>query len=293
MMKPTLVIGDVHGHLDRLEALLKQEGVIGECLSCAGSGDAIDPEGKVVDACAKCHGVGIDRINHDVEVVQLGDLGHYGIDTMSADRLTWEYAPRWLDVILWGNHDRATIDGRHFFMGYQQPLLQTMGAIDTARGRGQLQLAHEAHDFLLTHAGLHSAFKYNEIPSLIKDSPKLLVEWLNECDDWDHSDGNEPPPPTYEGAFRAIRDAIGKKRGGSAHAGGILWRDSRESLYKGFRQVFGHTKKDETREYANDMGKSYCIDVGDQHNGRLVGLWLPEERMVEVNTNRNETWEKP
>src|ERR1035438_3170973 len=79
----TLVIGDCHGHLDRLEALLLQEGIIREC---ADSGPV--------------------RYNREVEVVQLGDLGHYG-DTQARDRSIWAHAPSWLDVILWGNHDRS------------------------------------------------------------------------------------------------------------------------------------------------------------------------------------------
>jgi hypothetical protein len=55
--KPTLVIGDVHGHLDRLTALLEQEEVI-----------------------ARNDSDGYDRVNHDVRVVQVGDLGHFGAD---------------------------------------------------------------------------------------------------------------------------------------------------------------------------------------------------------------------
>src|SRR5271165_5087096 len=98
MPKKTLAIGDVHGHLDRLETLLLQEGII-------------DVDGT--------------RINDDVEVVQLGDLGHFGSQTKGEDKLTWETAPSWLDVILWGNHDRAVIERKHVFGGYATPYPET------------------------------------------------------------------------------------------------------------------------------------------------------------------------
>ena len=283
----TLVIGDVHGHLDRLEALLKQEGIIGECPICHGTGDYQRPSATEPGMCLKCNGVGISRINHDVEVVQLGDLGHYGIDTVTADRLTWEYAPKWIDVILWGNHDRAVIEKGHHFGGYANPDGQTKDAIDAAITEGKLKLAYEAHGFLLTHAGLHSEFQHNKIPSLLKTSPKLFAEWLNECD----IRGADDPPPEYTNDFRAIRDNISPLRGAHFRAdGGILWRDAREPLYDGFKQVFGHTSRDEdvTRTYPADDGLSYCIDVGNQYNGRLKGLWLPEERVVEIHLKEDQ-----
>lgn len=275
-VKPTLVIGDCHGHLDRLEALLTQEGIIGVCPECDGTGDDLRPPES--EFCVSCTGTGIARINHDVEVVQLGDLGHYGADSMGKDRLIWEYAPRWVDVILWGNHDRAIIDGRHFFMGYQKPLPETTRAIDQAILKGQIRIAHAAHGFLFTHAGLHACFKHQKIPVELKRDIEQLVDWLNECDGWS---ANEPAPDEDE--FLAIVNAISRMRGGPCDAGGILWRDARESYYPDFRQVFGHTARDTTcRTYESPVGNSYCIDVGDKHNGRLMGMWLPDERVVEV-----------
>jgi len=96
-----------------------------------------------------------------------------------------------------------------------------------------------------------------------------------------------------------VRDAIAIKRGGHAHAGGILWRDIEEKLYPEFRQVFGHSADHKYREvrYCNQWGysrleipeyagQSYCIDVGgpDKWPGAkcLAGIWLPEERIVRV-----------
>lgn len=247
--KRTLVIGDCHGHLDRLEALLKQEGILDDC-----------PDSGVV------------RRNHDVEVVQLGDLGHYGIDGRDKDRSVWMAAPHWLDVILWGNHDRALIERRHHFGGYVKPFPETLEIVLACQRENKLRLAHEAHGFLLTHAGLHAAYKVNKAPH---DDPAATAAWLCARDDEDSQDSE----------FLAIRDNIGVRRGGRATAGGILWRDASESLYKPYRQVFGHSAKDEsaTRAYqSKGAGDSYCIDVGNQYNGRLKGMWLPECQVVEV-----------
>lgn len=250
--KRTLVIGDCHGHLDRLEALLKQEGIVDDC-----------PDSGVV------------RRNHDAEVVQLGDLGHYA-DTQPRDRSIWMAATPWLDVILWGNHDRAVIDGRHFFMGYQKPFPETVEAINAGIKSGLVQLAYEAHGFLLTHAGLHSSFKYNKAPH--GDATEIAA-WLNEREgeDWQGED------------FLAIRDAIGASRGGRSTNGGILWRDASEGLYKPVRQVFGHSSKEKVRTYqAGKTGDSFCIDVGNQFNGRLAAIWLPGETVVEVKLDNDQ-----
>lgn len=250
--KRTLVIGDCHGHKDRLEALLRQEGILSEC-----------PDSGIV------------RRNFDVEVVQLGDLGHFG-STQAKDRAIWESALKWLDVILWGNHDRAVITDAHFFVGFQKPFPETVDLLKEATRRGQLRLAHEAHGFLLTHAGLHSAYKYNKGP---QGNATEIADWLNLLE----SEGSKDQD------FLAIRDAISNTRGGRSPYGGILWRDCSESLYEPVRQVFGHSAKDKVRKYqSKGMGDSFCIDVGQQFNGRLAAIWLPEETVVEVKVDQDQ-----
>lgn len=244
--KRSLIIGDCHGHTDRLEALLLQEGIL-----------------------RKCPDSGTIRHNNDVEVIQLGDLGHFG-DTQANDRSIWTYASKWLDIILWGNHDRAVIDGGHFFMGYQKPFPETLEMIKDCVKNGQLRLAHESHGFLLTHAGLHSSYKYNDAP---QGDATTIANWLNEREQ--ENSQNED--------FIAIRDAISHSRGGRSKSGGILWRDASESLYKPVRQIFGHSAAEKVRRYqAKGIGDSFCIDVGQQFNGRLAAIWLPEEKIVEI-----------
>lgn len=245
--KRTLVIGDCHGHIDRLEALLKQEGIIEDC-----------PDSGVV------------RRNFDVEVVQLGDLGHFGTDTQANDRRIWQEGTQWLDVILWGNHDRAVVDRGHIFGGYGQAFPETLEAVKAAQASGQLRLAHCAHGFLLTHAGLHAVYKHNKAPH---QGAEEIAAWLNAREE----EGSEDPD------FRGIRDSISYTRGGRATHGGILWRDASESLYDAVRQVFGHTKGHKIRRYeSKGIGDSYCVDLGDPYNGTLAGIWLPDETIVEV-----------
>lgn len=284
--KPVLAIGDVHGHLNRLEALLRQGGIIGECPNCGGSGDKLlerfepelmEPRVEEWSECPTCQGDGVARLRDDCLVVQLGDLGHFGSSweygkmvpgSSMGDMLTYSFAKKWIDIVLWGNHDRAVIDKYHEFTGYIAPAPETFRIMKDLRDEGRQLLAYSAHGFLLTHAGLHSQFKHNQRPEETTSDPVACAKFINEeCDL----------------ALNGITDAISTKRGGRSVYGGILWRDASESLYGGFRQIFGHTSKPKIRRYYTKAGVSLCIDVGDKDNGRLAGIWLPEERIVEVN----------
>lgn len=274
--KPVLAIGDCHGHLDRLEALLFQEGIIGNCEMCAASGDVGDE--TTVEICPACKGFGTTRVNHDCVVIQLGDLGHFS-QGQTADSMIYEAADKWIDLMLWGNHDRAAFYPEHEFSGYQEPLPATKHRMQLMRHEGRIRLAHVAHGFLLTHAGLHKSFRHNKVGDELRKSPLALALWLNTMDDY--SD-NRLVQQKDAKDFIAIRDAIGVHRGGRSPAGGILWRDASEALYGDYRQVFGHSSKPTVRTYQTKAGNSYCIDMGTEHNGLLGGIWLPSERLVEV-----------
>jgi hypothetical protein len=266
-MKPTLVIGDVHGHLDRLAALLEQEGIVRD----KGNGEW-------------------ERINHDVEVVQLGDLGHFGDGSPTGDLLCYEYAKDWIDVLLWGNHDRAVIDSWHAFRGYTKPRPEVYHLMKLYEHEGKLRWAVARHGHLITHAGLHRRFHYNK-PPIDKTNPEDVAQWINGAltgeDDQDRA---------------AVRHAISRRRGGSSSAGGILWRDIDESLYDRFPQVFGHSADHKNHAIRYVWGKghtrklehvpehvenlSYCIDVGGKgdlpSDDCLAGIYLPEGRIVRV-----------
>lgn len=300
VQKPVLALGDVHGHLDRLEALLKQEGIIDRCPACKGTGDlharAGGPTMVQTIMCNRCDGDGIARINTDVTVVQLGDLGHFGGSggSPTGDLLCYRAAAnRWIDIVLWGNHDRAAVDAGHAFSGYFPPTAETRHYMQILINEGRYKLAHAAHGFLLTHAGLHTAFRDNENVGVnVKENPEDFAEWINLVSGPDSlGDPNQ----------MAVRDAIGSIRGGSSRHGGILWRDIREKLYMPFRQVFGHSadstgmvrycweknnsryEKDvKTWKLAHNQDPSYCVDIGGKNEARLAGIWLPSEEIVRV-----------
>jgi hypothetical protein len=259
-MKPTLVIGDVHGHYDRLESLLLQEGILGEL-----------------------NGYHRRRVNFDVEVIQLGDLGHFGHSgSRTADQFCYEAVrdEKWCDYVLWGNHDRYVVDDYHSFGGCQKPGHATELAMRDLIREGVLRLAIARHGFLLTHAGLAKAFRHNSIPGLDKTDLDAVVEYLNHV---------APGLPRTD-RNRGIIDAISAYRGGRSSVGGILWRDINESLYP-FNQVFGHSKRNKPKKYhikgwGDKEGRiptytGYCVDVGTADNGYLAGIWLPSEKIVE------------
>lgn len=307
---PTLVIGDVHGNLDRLEALLKQEGLLDRCPDCDGSGQwdldlMFGNHDNSMTDCPACHGDGWRRTDKPAEVVLLGDIGHFGYGgSPTGDMLTWRFASRWADVILWGNHDRAAYDASHVFTGYEPPAMETRHIIASARAEGKVRLAHVAHNFLLTHAGLSAAFQWQQVDDeTIKSDPVKFAAWINTAEDPDWPlDFIEHATADHRSKI-AVRDAIGRRRGGMSPHSGILWRDITEGLYAPFRQVFGHSADPEhqvrycrgklqTRDkghfFRTTKGEpaSYCVDIGGK-NGRpgnscLAGIWLPSEEIVTV-----------
>lgn len=301
MVDNVFVIGDVHGNLNRLEALLKQEGLLVWCKPCEGSGTWADDED-----CLHCGGLGWARARLDVTVVQLGDLGHFGHGgSPTGDLLCYKYVTenRWCDVVLWGNHDRALVDHQHAFSGFEHPRDGTvLHFITMLHDQGRMQTAFDAHGFLLTHAGLAAAFKHQKTPDEVKSDLEKFVDWINDSDE-DYLIGHNPRGPMYidkddvDWEAVGIINAIGVRRGGGSKVGGILWRDIEEGLYNGFRQIFGHSadsKKHMVRvcsksnsarfdpaessadafaelvgiAFKSDMKPSYCIDVGGKP-GRL------------------------
>ncbi len=112
----TFVIGDVHGHIDRLKALVARAGVA-----------------------------------DDEQIVQLGDLGHYDAESRERDLATWTWVKDRSNFrVLWGNHDAAVFSPLHRFRGYADPLPGTVALMKNVG----LWFGAERHGFLLTHSGL-------------------------------------------------------------------------------------------------------------------------------------------
>jgi len=131
----TFVIGDVHGHWDRLEALLDKAGP-----------------------------------SADDEIIQLGDLGHFSQDTRIDDYTTLKYAaglPNF--TMLWGNHDRAVVDeARHRFAGFHPPMVMTYERLISLKPK----LCAVRHGHLITHAGLHP--DYSNPTAAIGDYERII-----------------------------------------------------------------------------------------------------------------------
>ncbi len=300
--REVLVIGDLHGHIDRFEALLRQEALIDRCERCNGGGVTYldSDKDEMGGDCEHCQGDGWARTDKPVDVVLLGDVGHFGKDgSPTGDMMMWRAARNWADVILWGNHDRAVVSDSMCHKGYLYPLPETLRIMAECHDMGKLKLAHAAHGFLMTHAGLGAAFRYQDVAPVLKKDPQRFADWINMASD-EHAPASQDQ--------KAIRDAISAKRGGRVAQGGILWRDISEKLYSGFRQVFGHSAdhaEHEVRYVAEKFytrkrkdydiwsrvkderpDPSYCIDVGGsgkyQGDNCVAGIYLPSEKIVRV-----------
>lgn len=296
--KPTFIIGDVHGHLDRLEALLRKAGIIGDCPECNGMGSH-----ENMEECVRCQGDAVARINHDVTVVQVGDLGHFGSDyvqgqgivpsSSTADYLCYSFVPGWIDVLLWGNHDRAVFFDRHRFNGFIPAPPETKHFMKLLKADGTYKAAYAAHGRLITHAGLHKAFK-NQNVEFNKTDPYAVAEYINKLDEKLWTGVVDPHTAVVDAQWEepdrniGIIEALSAVRGGMDPVGGILWRDKSEKLYDAFPQVFGHSADKQGlirrfNERAVDVdGKHWCVDIGGKNEKRLAGLWLPSEEIVRI-----------
>lgn len=262
--RPVFVIGDVHGHVERLQALL----------------------------------VKADTDNIDCTVVQVGDLGHFGKDTMEGDSAAWNYAQEgWVDTVLWGNHDRAAVDPYHGFSGFTTPISDATTIMNEMERAGRLLMAYAAHGWLITHAGLHAQMKFTTVPEGVdKTNAASLAQWLNSAEarrlfnpKYGFSKrGTEKIPSN-----RAVVNAVGRYRGGSSSYGGILWRDINEKLWTKVPQIFGHSASSQ-HIVRGEAGKWYCIDIGGkgghgyQEAECLAGIWLPSEEIVRVDSIKGE-----
>ena len=143
----TFIIGDVHGHHDRLTSLLKKAGLISL--------------------------VGHKRTD-DTRIIQVGDLGNFSIDSRKNDERCYALA-QWYDIeVLWGNHDRAAVDLRSTFVGYAVPDTETKSLMRAAKP----QFAAYSFGHIITHAGVHP----RQVPYALLHKPaQALAHYLDCC----------------------------------------------------------------------------------------------------------------
>lgn len=143
-MLPHFVIGDVHSHYDRLEALLEKAGLVS-------------------------HGERTDKLG---VVVQLGDLVHFGLDNR-ADLTTAKLANKWVTVQLWGNHDAPILlpEAVPFRgMGWAAPELKDEFRLLAPR------VFYKVGPYAISHAGIHPQYQgrvtFVETPDLHAVGPR-------------------------------------------------------------------------------------------------------------------------
>lgn len=217
------VIPDIHGHVNTLAHILEKEEIIENG----------------------------ERVNHDVTVVQLGDLAN-----CVGESRVWEgkrFIPgpgnqgdinclskvgNWIDVYLVGNHE-APYFGCTPFSGFVE-----VEPVKAAVMEAAPIAAYSIGDILLTHAGLTTNF--NEF------NAQEMATYLNEA--W-----------ARDKRSNYFND-VGKARGGWYPTGGILWSDvSEQKTTDKFRQIFGHTACQERELRMHPFGRWFCLDTYGPH----------------------------
>ncbi|MEW5738243.1 MAG: metallophosphoesterase [Myxococcota bacterium] len=210
-MGDVFVVGDVHGCLDELEALLKKAGV--------GKKDAL---------------------------VFVGDLVARGPDSQAVVQLAREAEA----LAVLGNHEAHVLDGRagkKKLKGHHERVAEELKKKDWAWLEGlPLWLDFPEHDALVVHGGLLPGVR------LEAQSREVLLH------------------------MRSI-DAEGKPA--TRVDAGVPWA----SRWKGPRRVlFGHDALRGLQRYPHALG----LDTGCVYGGKLTGLWLGTDELVQVKAKR-------
>jgi len=230
-----VVISDVHAAHRGLELLLRQVGAIDEA--------------------------GAKRGTHFV--AQLGDLLHLGHRTAEADRQTLAAGTRWIDLQLLGNHEgfyafsmdscwwnhMATPDQVH---------PEVLATLTQQAREGRWRIAATIDGWLLTHAGVHPAYR----PEL-GDEPSGIAQALVTTFADRLAAGQRVP----------VIDCSGPVRGYDPAPGGVLWCDMSEieplAADNSVRQIVGHTPQEAPRMVGDRL---WAVDTGGGRSGRLSAL---------------------
>jgi hypothetical protein len=251
MTKRTFVVGDVHGHHDRLLKLLYKAG-------------AIDVYGALMPG---------------VEIVQLGDLGNFTRDTYSADVDTLALAHRLHIQMLWGNHDRAVVDPMHHrFRNFHPPGDAVYDRLLSLHPK----LALARHGYLLTHAGLNPIWARSWPAGMTADEACAriyeengmygqgaggLTNQIGKYRGGSMSDGGILWRDDDEPLWMGVPQIYGHSRG----------------------DIRGRVQRLEFDETGGEVPVwSLCIDVGGHSDGNLAGVWLDTMKVVAVGPDATE-----
>lgn len=240
-MTKTVIIGDVHGHQEALEALY----------------DAIEVPRDPFDRGDEWH------------TIQVGDWLHLGHGENEVD--FYENTRSYVDEHLLGNHELpAVIQHRSLhFSGYSQRDVDAEKAFQTdwARG-GKWKVSTTLGKWFISHAGIHPYY-LDLLFHGFKPDPLMLTNYIR-------STFNQ----VQRGEQHLVISGIGYQRGGSSMYGGVFWNDWRE-LEKGYNtqddekldllphQIVGHTPG---RDIQRGVGKIINVDVGAKLSGKLSAI---------------------
>lgn len=233
----TVIIGDLHGDLKGLLAVLEATGAIDD---------------------------GANR-RRETRVIQLGDFIHGGsrqpIRANVHDELCAWAVFDLCDVALIGNHELPHMwpeAGFPHFNG-QGPISERLRHLLHKMHKAERLVPALAHDgWLLTHAGTVAGF-INECDDAAAAARTLCHHFVRRL---------ERDRPMW------IFDGVGYQRGGRGLHGGIFWADWSELIAWSesspiLPQIVGHTPQ--PRGYARH-GNLWCVDAGAALSGRVSAI---------------------
>lgn len=217
-MKDVFAFGDAHSHHKSVLGLLKQEGLIDHTT----------------------------RMQLDVLVASLGDLGNCVRASRDEDLKTLSLVGTYIDKLILGNHEAPYL-GQEAFNGFFM-FPEIKDVIRDLDKRGYIIPCLAAGDILLSHAGVAKGLG-EELGTAQEASKAIYNAFLFS-----------PRTP--------LLAQIGAQRGGWSKEGGILWSDWSEAKCQHFTQIVGHTVGSDIRYYTH--GKSAKL-------GEAMSIHLTEE----------------
>lgn len=235
----TFIVPDVHGRFGLLYGLLNTAGIV-----------TSEEEG-------------IEKIDNNVRVVQLGDLANCVSRDRHGDIRCLRLVEKGIiDHYLVGNHEHPYFGGPAF-NGFRS-IPEVEQPIRKLYWDGKLSAAYSEANILVTHAGLTREWEGTFA------NAREAEKFLNQ--NWQHR-------PTHD-----VFSAIPYERGGRSRHGGVLWADWMEGKCRDFNQIVGHTPQKTqvpvTRTYRAEgfAGNwSTCIDWGGKLGFNVAGCWINDD----------------
>ncbi len=267
LYRDVYVIGDVHGSLDGLQAILHHA-------------DLITSEGHWSGRRAR--------------VVQCGDVVDRGPDSQACLDLLLKLrrkarrAGGCVDLLV-GNHELALATGDYSYSDVANP--QAMGEQLAKHVRaGRLHAARAYRQYLMTHAGVNPDLMKYLICELRRQSRRrvtvaALARYLNQ----------ELKAAFISNDFSHPMFHVGPSRGGRHPAGGIFWADfefehDTVARHPEVWQIFGHTPPNGSTPFrVSPDARRVNIDVGicGRYGGYRAYVKVLPERIVGIHCDHS------